>query len=61
MDVKSVFLNGVLENEINVEQPPSYEIKEQENKVFRFKKALYGIKQTLSGIQELTPYVLEMS
>eukprot|EP00253_Pinus_taeda_P003787 PITA_03787 len=46
MDVKSAFLNGVLKEEVYVEQPPGYEVAGQEHKVCRLKKALYGPKQT---------------
>lgn len=45
MDVKSAFLNGYLEDEIYVEQPPGYAKIGEENKVCRLKKALYGLKQ----------------
>jgi hypothetical protein len=45
MDVKSAFLNGVLEEEVYVDQPPRFEVQEQSAKVYRLKKALYGIKQ----------------
>ena len=45
LDVKSSFLNGILKEEIYVDQPPGYEFKGQENKVYRLKKALYGLKQ----------------
>eukprot|EP00253_Pinus_taeda_P028924 PITA_28924 len=45
MDVKSAFLNGVLMEEVYIEQPPGYEKKGQEHKVCRLKKALYGLKQ----------------
>ena len=45
MDVKSTFLNGVLKEEVYVEQPRGYEIKGQEHKVCKLKKSLYGQKQ----------------
>ena len=47
MDVKSTFLNGYLEEELNVEQPQGYEVPGQEHKVYRMKKALYGLKKAL--------------
>lgn len=45
MDVKSAFLNGVLEEEVYIEEPPSYQQQGEEDKVFKLKKALYGLKQ----------------
>ena len=45
MDVKSNFLNGVLEEEVYVDQPPGFEVKDQPTKVYQLKKALYGLKQ----------------
>jgi len=45
MDVKSVFLNGFLEKEVYVDQPVGFEVQEQPAKVYRLKKALYGLKK----------------
>jgi hypothetical protein len=44
-DVKSVFLNGPLQEEVYVSQPPGFEVEGQEHKVYRLHKALYGLKQ----------------
>ena len=45
MGVKSAFLNGVLKEEVYVEQTPSYEIEGQEHKVCKLRRSLYGLKQ----------------
>jgi hypothetical protein len=45
MDVKSAFLNGFLEEEIYVKQPPGFESVEFPHRVYRLRKALYGLKQ----------------
>ncbi|CAH9114878.1 unnamed protein product [Cuscuta europaea] len=45
MDVKSAFLNGDLEEEVYVEQPPGFVILTQSSCVYKLKKALYGLKQ----------------
>jgi hypothetical protein len=46
MDVKSAFLNGDLKEEAYVRQPPSYAVAGEEGKVYRLRKALYGLRQT---------------
>ncbi|KAK8625938.1 hypothetical protein V6N13_057093 [Hibiscus sabdariffa] len=45
MDVKSSFLNGFINEEVYVEQPPRFEDPKFPNHVFKLSKALYGLKQ----------------
>lgn len=45
LDVKSAFLNGSLQEEVYVLQPEGFEKKNQEHKVYRLLKALYGLRQ----------------
>ncbi|CAL8157460.1 unnamed protein product [Prunus armeniaca] len=46
MDVKSAFLNGVLNEEVYLEQPHGYVKRGEEKKVFKLRKALYVLKQS---------------
>ena len=45
MDVKIVFLNGIIEEEVYLEQPKGFEVHGRDTHVYRLKKALYGLKQ----------------
>jgi hypothetical protein len=45
MDVKSAFLNGVIQEEVFVRQPPGFENAKYPNRVYKLSKALYGLKQ----------------
>jgi hypothetical protein len=45
MDVKSVFLNGPIKEEVYVEQPPGFEDSEYPTHVYKLSKALNGLKQ----------------
>ena len=44
MDVKTAFLNGVVEEEVYVEQPLGFETRDREYHVCRLKEALYILK-----------------
>jgi hypothetical protein len=45
MDVKTAFLNGVIEEEVHIEQPQGFEVKDRKSRVYRLKKALDRLKQ----------------
>jgi hypothetical protein len=45
MDVKSAFLNGFLEEQVYVKQPPGFESVEFPHKVYGLRMTLYGMKQ----------------
>jgi hypothetical protein len=47
MDVKSAFLNGDLMKKVYMRQPSGFVITEEEGKVYRLHKALYGLCQAL--------------
>jgi hypothetical protein len=45
MDVKSVFINGDLEEEVYMEQPEGFSLTDNPSYVCKLNKALYGLKQ----------------
>ena len=45
MDVKTAFLNVIIEEEVYIEQPQGFDVHGRESLVCRLKKALYGLKQ----------------
>jgi hypothetical protein len=45
MDVKKVFINEIIEEEVYIEQPQDFEVHGRDSHVCRLKKALYGLKQ----------------
>ena len=45
MNVKSAFLNGYINEEVYVEQPPGFKDAKKPNHVYKLKKALYSLKQ----------------
>jgi len=60
MDVKSSFLNGILEEEICVQHPLGYEFKGKEDKVYKLKKALYGLmKEPRAWYRRIDSYMIK--
>ena len=60
MDVKSAFLNGFIQEEVYVDQPPGFENYKLPNHVFKLKKALYGLKQApRAWYERLSKFLLE--
>jgi hypothetical protein len=45
MDVKTTFLNGVIEAKVYIEKSQGFEVEDRKSHVCRLKKALYGLKQ----------------
>jgi hypothetical protein len=45
MDVKSALLNGSLEEEVYLRQPPGFESVEFPHRVYKLTKVLYELKQ----------------
>ena len=60
MDVKSAFLNGVIEEEVYIKQTPSFKDYTLPDHVFKLKKTLYGLKQAPHAwYHELSFFLLE--
>jgi hypothetical protein len=45
MGMKSAFLNGVIQEEVYVRQPPGFKNPKYPDRVYKLSKALYGLKQ----------------
>ena len=60
MDVKSAFLNRIINEEVYVEQPPRFESQEFLDHIFKLNKALYGLKQApRAWYERLSSFLLE--
>ncbi|GJR43340.1 retrovirus-related pol polyprotein from transposon TNT 1-94 [Tanacetum coccineum] len=56
MDVKSALLNGFLNEEVYVAQPPGFIDFEKLDHVYKLKKALYGLKKAPKGTISLSSW-----
>ena len=45
MDVRTTFRNGVIEEEVYIEQPQGFEVEDIVTHGCKLKNALYGLKQ----------------
>jgi hypothetical protein len=45
MDVKSVFLNGVIKEEVYVSQPPGFKNSKYTNRVYKLSKLCMGLSK----------------
>jgi hypothetical protein len=62
MDVKTEFLNGLIEEEVYIEQPQGFEVFRREFHVCLLKKALYGLKQApRAWYSRIDSYLIQMS
>nr|KYP56716.1 Retrovirus-related Pol polyprotein from transposon TNT 1-94 [Cajanus cajan] len=60
LDVMSAFLHRELNEEIFIDQPPGYQRKGAEQKVYKLKKALYGLKHALRAwYSHIGPYFVK--
>ena len=58
MDVKSAFLNGMLQEEVYVEQPKGFVDPHRPDDIYKLKRALYGLKQApRAWYDRLTTYL----
>ncbi|KAJ9552679.1 hypothetical protein OSB04_016724 [Centaurea solstitialis] len=60
MDVKSAFLYGTIDEEVYVSQPPGFEDPKYPDKVYKLRKALYGLHQApRAWYDTMSSYLLE--
>ena len=61
MEIKTAFLNGVIEEEVYIEQPEGFDVENKETHVCRLHRALYGLKQApRAWYSRIDSYLQEM-
>lgn len=61
MDVKTAFLNGIIEEEVYIEQVEGFVVHGKESHMCRLKKALYGLKQApRASYSRIDDYLLSL-
>ncbi|KAG9441454.1 hypothetical protein H6P81_017308 [Aristolochia fimbriata] len=60
LDVNNVFLNGNLNGEVYMVQPPRFQDKTHPNAVCRLHKSIYGLKQSPIAWYRLTSYLIDL-
>ena len=62
MDVKSTFLNGILEEEVYIEQPDGFIDLDKKDMIYKLHKALHGLKQApRAWYERLHNYLIQIS
>ena len=62
MDVKSTFLNGILDEGVYIEKPKCFVDPSKRDMVWKLHKALYGLKKTPKSCYEiLHNYLIQIS
>ena len=60
MDIKNIFLNGILHEKAFVEKPKGFEGPRFPNHVYKLNKVLYGLKQApRAWYERLTNFLIE--